>query len=105
MKEYSYSDIREITRYGILFADGYRLSFEECNDEWCAEHGINKGESHCIAIRDSLGEIPYLLFCCTDKVRVLFNRKGIFYKNKNRNDFVKLQRILNSFGFSTYDLT
>lgn len=105
MKEYSYSNIREITRYGILFTDGYELSFKECNEEWCAEHRINKEESHCVAIRDSLEKTPYFLFWCKDKVKVLFDKKGIFYKKKNGSDYIELQKILNGFGFSSYDLT
>lgn len=105
MKEYSYSDIREITQYGILFTDGYELSFKECNDKWCADHGINGGESYCVAIRDSLEKTPYFLFWCKDKVKVLFDLKGIFNKKKNKSNFAKLQKILNGFGFSSYDLS
>ena len=105
MKEYSYSNIREITRYGILFTDGYEISFEECKDEWCAEHGIGREDSYCVATRDSLEKIPYFVFYCKDKVKVLFDKKGIFHKKRNRDDFLKLQYILNRFGFSSYDLT
>ena len=37
MKEYSYKDIQEITKTGILFKDGFELSFEECRNEWAVE--------------------------------------------------------------------
>lgn len=84
MKEYSYSKIQEITQYGILFTDGYELLFEECNNKWCDDHGINRGESYCVAIRDSLEKTPYFLFWCKDKVKILFDKKGIFNKKRIR---------------------
>ena len=59
MKEYSYKDIQEITKTGILFKDGFELSFEECRNEWTVEKKIKGDESHCVAKRDSLAEIPY----------------------------------------------
>ena len=37
MKQYNYREIREITSKGILFKDGFKLSFEECSNEWAIE--------------------------------------------------------------------
>lgn len=76
MKKYSYKDIQEITKTGILFKDGFELSFEECRNEWVIEKKINGDESYCIAERDSLAEIPYFLFYSKDKVKVVFDKKG-----------------------------
>lgn len=42
MREYHYKDIQEITEAGILFRDGFVLSFEECRNGWCVEHKMNK---------------------------------------------------------------
>lgn len=42
MREYCYKDIQEITNKGILFKDGFRLSFEECHNEWAIENNLKK---------------------------------------------------------------
>ena len=105
MKEYSYKDILKITKAGILFKDGFELLFEECRNEWSIERKIKGGESYCVAERDSLAKIPYFLFYSKDKVKVLFDKKGILCKKRNSDEFHNLQVILNRFGFSSYDMT
>lgn len=105
MKEYSYKEIRKITQTGILFMDGAELLFEECRNGWCIEHGIKKEQLHCIAERDSLEKTPYFLFYSKDKIKIVFDKKGIFRMKRNRDDFCDLQVALNRFGFSSCDLT
>lgn len=105
MKEYSYNDIQKITEEGILFKDGFKLSFEECRNEWLVQNKIKGCESHCVAERDSLSKSPFFLFYTKDRVKVCFNGKGIFGKKKNREEFQNLQAILSRFGFSSYDMT
>lgn len=105
MREYSYRDIQKITKAGILFQDGFEIVFEECVYGWCVEHGIKRDPSCCVAERDCLAKTPYFLFYSKDKVKVLFDRRGLLSKKKNGNDFHNLQLLLNRFGFSSYDLT
>lgn len=105
MKEYSYNDIQKITEVGILFNDGFELLFEECRNEWSIENKIKGDETYCVAERDSLSKIPYFLFYSKDRVKVLFDKKGIFCKRRNRDEFQNLQVILNRFGFSSYDMS
>lgn len=105
MKEYSYKDIKEITEIGILFKDDFKLLFEECRNEWCIEHKIKKEDSHCVAERDCLAQIPYFLFYSKNRIKIIFDEKGIFYKKKNKDNFHDLQFILYKFGFSSYDMT
>ena len=105
MKEYSYKDIQKITKAGILFKDGFKLSFEECRIEWSIKNKIEGKESYCVAERNALAKIPYFLFYSKDKIKVFFDKKGIFCKKKNTHEFQKLQVILNQLGFSSYDMT
>lgn len=105
VREYRFGDIVEISERGILFRDGYMLLFGECRDGWCAEYGLEKEESCCVAARDLLAGVPYFLFYCHDRVKILFDRKGLFCKRKNENDFHRLQVLLDWFGFSSYDLS
>lgn len=48
---------------------------------------------------------PYFLFYSKNRVRVFFDRKGIFGKKRNEKDFHNLQVYLNRLCFSTYDMT
>lgn len=105
MKEYSYKDIQMITKAGILFKDGFELSFEECRNGWSIENKIEENESYCIAERDILAKIPYFLFYSKDKVKIFFDKEGVFCKKKNRDEFQNLQVTLNKLGFSSYDMT
>ncbi len=105
MREYHYKDIQEITEAGILFRDGFVLSFEECRNGWCVEHKMKREQSYCVAERDCLEKIPYFLFYSPNRVKVLFDKKGMFHKKKNEKDFRHLQLRLNKFGYSVYDLT
>lgn len=105
MKEYSYKDIQKVTEAGIVFRDGFELSFEECKNGWCAERKIKREQSCCVAERDCLARIPYFLFYSQRKVKVLFDKKGIMSKRKNEKDFHSLQFLLNELGFTSYDLT
>lgn len=105
MIEYSYKDIQKITKAGILFIDGFEFLFEECKNEWSVQNNIKGGQSCCVAERYSFTKIPYFLFFSKKRVKVLFDKKGIFGKKRNKNDFQNLQVVLNRFGFSSYDMT
>lgn len=105
MIEYSYKNILEISKVRILFRDGFELLFEECRNGWCAKQKIRKEQSCCVAERNCLANIPYFLFYSHNKVKVLFNKKGILSKKINKKDFYSLQLHLNRLGFSSYDLT
>ena len=45
------------------------------------------------------------MFYVKEKVKVLFDKKGILGRKRNEKDFLNLQMILNRIGFSSYDLT
>ena len=43
--------------------------------------------------------------CTYAHTKILFNKKGLFRKNKNMIDFHNLQRHINEFGYTTLDLS
>lgn len=105
MREYCYNDIEEITNIGILFKDGFKLSFEECHNEWAIENNLKRSESHCVAKRSILEKPPFFLFYSKDRVKVVFEKKGLWGKRKNKAEFENLQVLLNRVGVSSYDMT
>ena len=82
MKEYSYKKIQKITKAGILFKDGFELSFEECRNGWSMENKIEGNESYCVAERDVLAKIPYFLFYSKDKVKIFLTKMAFFTRRK-----------------------
>ena len=104
MKTYSYKNIKHITKSGIAFVDGFDIMFDECKKEWSKEKN-NSIESYCVAERDFLAKEPYFLFYSKERVKIIFNNKGIFSKKRNIHQFEKLQMILNEFGLRSFDMT
>ena len=105
MREYRYQEIQEITKSGIVFQDGFAFLFKECRKEWCAKYRIKSDQSCCVAKRNIEAKPPYFLFYTKEKVKVLFDTKGILGRKRNEKDFLDLQFILTKFGYSSYDLT
>lgn len=105
MKEYSYKKIRQVTESGIVFADGFELQFDECKRIWSTEKGIKNAESNCVAERDVESKEPYFLFYSEERVKLVFDNKGIFSKKRNIDQFHKLQMALNRFGIASFDKT
>ena len=90
---------------GIAFVDGFNIMFDECKKEWSKEKKISSIESYCVAERDILAKEPYFLFYSTERVKIIFNNKGIFSRKRNMQQFLKLQMILNEFGVKSFDMT
>lgn len=105
MKVYSYTDILMVTKYGIEFKDGFKISFQECRKEWSELKKIDYEETYCVAERESLSNYPYFVFYSKSKIKVKFDKKGFLSRKRNKDDFQSMQILLNRFGFSSYDLT
>ena len=61
---------------------------------------------NCIGERNITAEPPYIeLYSTYAHTKILFNKKGLFRKNKNMIDFHNLQRHINEFGYTTLDLS
>lgn len=103
MREYSIKDIKKISNLGILFYDNYYIDFTECTKEWANKHFISINETNCVAIRGIENNTRYFIFCSKEKVRIIFDFKGLFKKRRNKEKFTELQVNLNRLGYTSFD--
>lgn len=97
---FRFSQITGIDSSGILFADGQSIFFQECAQNFSRSYPESKGR--CIAERDALAEIPYFEFyTCGKSMRVIFDGLG----KRTGKTFREFQQKLESFGYTTYDLS
>lgn len=94
----SYSEIQSIDKNGLLFKDGTSIDFSKC---------VNKKNysGNSIAEREIIANPPYFEFYNDEKIRIVFDKKGLFAKNKNQKDFIDFQKIVNNLGYKTFDLS
>lgn len=104
MKEYNYNQISEISSQGVLFTDGYFLSFEECRQNWAKRKGVSMNDTVCVAER-SLDDSPNYLFYTDDKIKLNFTSKGFFARKRVEKRFAEFNFLLNRLGYSSYDMT
>lgn len=97
---FHYSKIAGIDNTGILFTDGQSILFQECAQNFARSYPESSGK--CVAERSSIAEPPYFEFyTCGKSMIVAFDGLG---KNTGRA-FQEFQQKLESFGYTTYDLT
>lgn len=114
--QYLYKEIQGIDKSGITMSDGYKLSFEECNQTWrCMK---NAEESKCAGERDITADCLYFRFyrkpVCTkngikndanDITEILFIGKGLRKRWQSQKAFLNLQHQISQLGYTTYDLS
>ena len=96
----SYYDILSISKYHIQSKHGEWIIFSDCagKDE--------KYSEKCVGERDITADPPYVEFFTPERrMRVVFDKTGAFEKNKNKNNFIKFHSEIQSFGFTTFDLS
>ena len=95
----SFYDIKDINSDMIIFKDESTIEFDECT-------GKKYNVDTCVADRD-ITVMPAFFEFFTDyqKTRVVFDKKGLRSKQKNRDNFIKLQIKLQELGYSTYDIS
>ena len=104
VKEVSYENIVSIDEHGIKFSDLHWLTYKECTINFNRKYPNSRG--NCIGERNITAEPPYIeLYSTYAHTKILFNKKGLFRKNKNMIDFHNLQRHINEFGYTTLDLS
>ena len=104
MKNYSYADIQEITQNGLVLKDGTCIEFN-IRILNAREH-LNNETTSCVAERDCTAAPPYFMFYTNPKTKITVDtHKGLFAKRKNYKDFRHLQLVLQSFNYTTYDLS
>ena len=99
-------DIISITPEGIHYTGGF-ISFIECAENYKEEHG---GTGKCVGERYADGEPMNIVFYTapiTTCIHFLEQSgiKKLFSKTNAYRRFYGLQRQINSFGFSTIDMS
>lgn len=103
--DYDYRRIKSIDSDGIVLADGNRILFDECSKNIAEENGIGSTDSRCIAERNATAIPAYFLFFSNERIRVTF-KHGFFPWSKNhKKAFLKMQKAINQYGYSSYDIS
>ena len=98
-REIYFSEIETVNKIGITLKNGDKILFEDCI-------GNRYNSPTCVAERDITASPPYFeFFTANQPVRIIFDTKKIFSKQKIREQFVGLNRQIQKFGYSTYDLS
>ena len=93
---YSYSQVSGIDHTGILFDDGTSILFQECAQNFARSYPESRGR--CIAER----RFPCFEFYTCGKSMILrFDDHG----KKAQKQFAEFQKQLESYGYTTYDLS
>jgi len=104
IKEVDYDSIVNIDTHGIKFRDFHWLTYEECAFNFKRKYPNSSGK--CIGERDITVNPPYIeLYTFYAHDKILFNKKGLFSKSRNIDDFHYLQKLIQEFGYTTLDLS
>lgn len=102
--KYKYKDIKTVCRNGIIMHDSFVVQFQICNEKW--KEINNTCNTNGIGIRDITAEKPYFKFFMEDVViEILFDKRGLFKKWRNKRDFHKLMQYIYMSGYSTFDMS
>lgn len=101
-KEYRYRSMKEISKEGILFDDGFFLDFELSRINWAKNHNIMPDSSDCVADRDITAPDPYYEFYIDNHVVIYFNKR--IFSNRH-NWFQNFRLTIEQMGYTTYDLS
>ncbi|MBD5129386.1 MAG: hypothetical protein HDT43_05630 [Ruminococcaceae bacterium] len=101
IREISFEDIKCVDRDGIKFKNGHVVSYRECMVNFGRKH---PGSAYkCIGDRDITADPPYIeIYSVYAHDRILFDLKS---KKDNIANFHKLQRLIQRFGYTTFDLS
>ena len=105
MKEYNYYEIVRCNKNEIVFCDGFRIDFVECRNNWARYHNLSSSDTVCIAERYSKDNELYFVFFTNEKVKLNFKTNRILFRKKNKKEFVKMQIMINRYGYSSYDMS
>ena len=100
---FSENDITGISNAGISFATGCFIDFTEC----ACNYKIAKGGSgNCIGDRD-ITNLSFIFYTSPKPVTIRIADKnnliGWISKNNARHRYIKLQKQLADYGYSTFD--
>lgn len=92
-----------VTAQGILLENGDFIDFAVCAANFAALHG---GSGSCVGERDITGSNPSFGFYTAPlTTHIFFMPKGLFGRKSAVRRFHEMQRKIESFGYTTYDMT
>lgn len=95
--------IQAITEKGILLENGNFIGFAQCAANFAAQHG---GSGTCVGERDITGSNPSFGFYTAPlTTHIFFMPGGIFGRKAALRRFHALQKQIEAFGYTTYDLS
>lgn len=101
------SEMINVNHCGITLKSGKDeifINFEECAKNYAKENSLKI--SSCIAARD-ITTLTFI-FYTNPKTKLIFNKgffKSILYKKSAVDRFIALQKLINDYGYRTYDLS
>lgn len=97
------SAIQTVTEKGILLKNGDFIDFAQCAANFTALHG---GSGTCVGERDITGSSPSFRFYTTPlTTHIFFMPRRIFGRTAALRRFHSLQKQIETFGYTTYDLS
>lgn len=82
-KKYDYRSIKNISKKGIWFDDGFFLDFELSRINWAKNHKILADRTCCVADRDITATSPYFEFYYDNHVVIYFKKRILFNRHKH----------------------
>ena len=104
---YTENDILSISPQGILLKDARYIHFRTCAQNFAHIHG---GSGNCVGECDTSGSNLSFAFYTAPKTTHIFylpqgKLKEIFSKNTTAQRFFNLKAKIESYGFTTFDMT
>ena len=103
MIKFTMTKIVDINSTGMLLKERGSLcfiSFEDCAKNFAIENSLKK--TKCVATRNI--ENLTFTFYANKKIKVVFKRR-FFARKSAVNKFMELQKLLDKYGYTSYDLT
>ena len=73
-----------------------------CMINMAGKNNIDKGDTHCVAARNILGEFPLFLFYADERVIIYFKKRTFSRWHKHFNEF---RFTIKKMGYRTFDMT
>lgn len=101
-RKYDYRSIKNISKKGIWFDDGFFMDFESSRINWAKSHNVLPERTYCVADRDITATSPYFEFYFDNHVVINFNKRIFMNRHKQFQNF---RFAIEKLGYTTYDLS
>jgi hypothetical protein len=105
MIEYISDSIKNVNKNGIYLTGKTFISFQDCIRNWAKEKEIPATGNICVGERNASGKHPYFCFYTQERTKIIFEKRLLGFRIKDKKSFYGLQKELTNIGFTTFDLT